>query len=105
MADALYNPFKESLLSQNPSVDLDTDTIRAIFVTSGYSFSASHQYFSDLGANTIGDGGTTRSDGVALSSKSVTSGTFDAATISWTLSSFRPPENGVDVTKEVVPRN
>lgn len=79
MASALYNVYKQDLLDRATGVDLDTDTIRAIFVTSTYSFSASaHSNFSDL-TNTVGDGGTGRANGEALGSKTVTNGVFDAA--------------------------
>lgn len=78
MASALYPKFKEALLSQSPSIDLDTDTIRAIFVTSGYTYNSAHQYFSSL-TNTVGDGGTGRANGEVLVTPTVTSGVFDAA--------------------------
>jgi hypothetical protein len=77
MASALYPKFKEALLSQSPSVDLDTDTIRAIFVTSGYTYNSGHDFFDDL-SNTIGDGGTGRANGEVLGSKTVTDGVFNA---------------------------
>ena len=78
MASALYPKFKEALLSQSPSIDLDTDTIRAIFVTSGYTYNSAHQYFSSL-TNTVGDGGTGRANGEVLVTPTVTSGVLDAA--------------------------
>ena len=77
MAQALYDKLKESLLSQTPSVDFDADTIRVIFVQVGYVFNAAHRFFSDL-TNTVGDGGNTRVDGVALTGKTLTNGVFDA---------------------------
>lgn len=78
MASALYPKFKESLLSQSPSIDLDTDTIRAIFVTSSYTYDSADQYFSDI-SNTVGDGGTGRANGEALGSVTITNGVLDAA--------------------------
>jgi hypothetical protein len=77
MASALYPAFKEALLGQSPSIDLNTDTIRAIFVTSGYTYNSAHNFFDDL-TNTVGDGGTARGNGEALASPTVSSGVFDA---------------------------
>lgn len=72
MASALYPKYKESALSQNPSVDLDTDTIKvaAVDLTADYTYSSAHQYKSDVTSYT----GTTDQ---TLSSKTVTNGTFD----------------------------
>jgi hypothetical protein len=72
MAQALYNSYKKDLADRSVGVDLDTDTIRAIFVTSSYTFSALHDNFSDL-TNTVGDGGTARGNGEILQSVTVTS--------------------------------
>lgn len=78
MASALYPSFKASLLTQNPSIDLDTDNIRAIFVTSSYTYNSAHDFFDDL-TNTVGDGGTARANGELLASKTTTGGVLDAA--------------------------
>lgn len=74
MASALYPKFKESLLSQSPSVDLDTNTIkvRLVNLSADYAYSASHQYASSVPKYL----GTTDQ---TLTSKTVTSGVFDAA--------------------------
>ena len=77
MAQALYNLYKQDLLDRASGVDFDTDTIRAIFVTTGYTFTATHQDFADL-TTQQGDGGTGRTNGEALASKSVTDGVADA---------------------------
>lgn len=77
MANALYAKFKESLLSQNPSVDLDTDTIKVALVSSTYTpNTASNQYYSSV-SGVIGTPAT-------LSGKSVTDGVFDASDITFT---------------------
>jgi hypothetical protein len=60
-------------------IDLLGDTIRVIAVGSGYTFSAAHQFVSDLGANTLGAAGT-------LTTKNLGAGVFSAATT--TLSAF-----------------
>jgi hypothetical protein len=75
MAQNLYDPYKEDLISTG--MDLSSVTLRVIFVTTTYTFSAAHQFFSDL-TNTVGDGGTGRTNGEILAGKSVTSGVFDA---------------------------
>ena len=73
MANVLYPKFKEALLSQSPSVDLDTDTIKAALVDTGtYTYSASHQYYSSVSSAVVGTP-------VTLGTKTVTNGVFDAA--------------------------
>lgn len=77
MANALYAKFKESLLSQNPSVDLDTDTIKVALVSSTYTpNTASNQYYSSV-SGVIGTPAT-------LADKSVTDGVFDASDVTFT---------------------
>lgn len=77
MANVLYNKAKESFISQNPSIDLDTDTIKVALVDTGtYTFSAAHQYYSSV----TGVVGTP----VTLTSKTVTNGAFDAADVTFT---------------------
>lgn len=79
MTAALYPLFKQSALSQSPSVDLDTDTIKAAIVnlSTDYAYSASHQYVSSVTRYA----GTTDQ---TLASKTVTSGVFDAADVTFT---------------------
>lgn len=79
MASAVYPTAKNSFLSQNPSIDLDTDTIKVALVniTADYTYSAAHQYYSSVTKYT----GTTDQ---TLASKTVTSGVFDAADVTWT---------------------
>lgn len=77
MANALFAKFKESLLSQNPSVDLDTDTIKVALVSSTYTpNTASNQYYSSV-SGVIGTPAT-------LTGKSVTDGVFDASDVTFT---------------------
>lgn len=76
MASVIYPKAKESLLSQNPSIDLDTDTIKAAMVDTGtYTYSAAHQYYSSV-SGVVGTPAT-------LASKTVTNGTFDAADVTY----------------------
>lgn len=78
MANALYGKFKESLLSQSPSVDLDTDTIKVALVSSSYTPNTAtngDQYYSSV-SGVIGTPAT-------LASKTVTGGVFDAADVTF----------------------
>lgn len=75
MANALYPKAKESFLSQSPSIDMDTDTIKCAMVTSAYTYSSAHQYYSSV-SGVVGTPAT-------LASKTVTSGVFDAADVTY----------------------
>lgn len=77
MANVLYNKAKESFISQNPSIDLDTDTIKVALVDTGtYTFSAAHQFYSSV-TGVVGTPAT-------LASKTITNGVFDAADVTFT---------------------
>ena len=77
MASALYPSFKEALLSQNPSIDLDADTIKAALIDTGtYTYSSAHNFFDDV-SGVVGTAQT-------LGSKTVTGGVFDAADSTFT---------------------
>lgn len=74
MANSLFDKFRESLLSQAPSVDLDTDAIRVGLVR-GYTPSFStHQYLTDV----TGSGASLVASQL-LATKTVTAGVFRAA--------------------------
>ena len=78
MANALYSKCKESFLSQNPSIDMDTDTINVALIDTGtYTFSAAHDFWDDVVAGLVGSVQT-------LGSKTVTNGVFDAADTTFT---------------------
>lgn len=70
MANALYDKGREGFL--DGTIDWDSGDIRVCLVASAYTFSAAHEFMSDIGANDNG-----RS--AALGSKTVTSGVADAA--------------------------
>lgn len=70
MANALYDKGREGFL--DGSIDWDSGDIRVSLVASAYTYSAAHEFMSDIGANDNG-----RS--AALGSKTVTSGVADAA--------------------------
>ena len=75
MANAIYPKAKEAFLSG--AIDMTSDTIKIALVDTGtYTYSASHEHYSDLS----GVLGTP----VALGSKTVTSGVFDAADATFT---------------------
>lgn len=71
MANLLYPLGKKAFLDGD--IDLLSDDIKAALLTSSYSYSAAHQYRSDLGANILTDGVSPN-----LSTKSTTAGVFDA---------------------------
>jgi hypothetical protein len=77
MANALYNPFKQTVLGA--AHDLDTHGVRAILIDSAdYTFSASHDFLDDVA------GGARVATSGDLTSPTLTSGTFDTADFSWT---------------------
>lgn len=69
MANTLFPKGKQKFLTA--AINLSTDTIKAILVTNGYTYSAAHEFLSDLGATTVGTAQT-------LTNKTVTDGVFDA---------------------------
>lgn len=76
MANALYPKAKEKFLSG--SINMSSDTIKAALIDTGtYTYSAAHEFWSDASAALVGAA-------VTLGSKTVTSGVFDAADISFT---------------------
>lgn len=87
MANAVYPKAKNSFLTQNPSIDWDTDTIKAILAR-GYTFVSTHQYLADVtgaGATLVGNsGGSTGAAGTTIGSRSATNGVADGAAITWT---------------------
>lgn len=88
MANALYALAKQSLLSQNPSIDLDTDTIKVFLVDGGvYTPNlVTDQFLSSVpaGARYGNTGLNTRADAITLTTKTIALGVFDADDISFT---------------------
>jgi hypothetical protein len=72
VANALYPLAAEGFIAGE--IDLDTAVVKAAFVR-GYTYSASHKFVSDVTTA----GGTLNGTSAALSSKTVSSGVFDAA--------------------------
>ena len=91
MASVLFNSFKRDIM--NGSIDLDTDTINVMLVTSTYTPNIdTHTKRSDITNEISGTGYT--AGGSALASKAVTvdttgdKGVFDAADLSWSTATF-----------------
>ena len=72
MSAVLYPSAKEAFLSG--SINLSSDTIKAVIVSTSYTYSSAHDNYDDVSANAI-------CTPVTLASKSVTGGVFDAADI------------------------
>ncbi len=72
MPNAIYPKWKEAIMQNSANSSL-TGTVRVALVDTGvYTYSAAHQFVSDLGASRVGTDQT-------LGSKTFTDGTFDAA--------------------------
>lgn len=84
MANALYPKYKEKILNpgtlgstSGDAVDLVDDTIKIALVDTGtYTYSTAHEFYSSVSASVVG---TPQS----LASKTVTSGSFDAADVTF----------------------
>lgn len=87
MANVIYNSFKRDI--QNGAIDLDTDTIKVMLVTSSYTADQdAHTKRSDITNEVSGTGYT--AGGSALANKVVSAdntdneGVFDADDLTWT---------------------
>lgn len=80
MANALYPKWKEALLQNSADSDLDGSGTTGVYValvdTGTYSYSASHEFYSDLS-------GIVGTDQEIGATKSYTSGTFDGADVTF----------------------
>lgn len=92
MANAVYNAFKKYIM--NGSIDLDTDTINVLLVTSSYTPDIdTHEYRDDI-TNEVSAGGGYSTGGAALAGKAVTAdntddeGVFDANDLTWSSSTI-----------------
>ena len=91
MANVIYNSFKRDI--QNGSIDLDTDDIKVMLVTSAYVPDIdAHTKASDITNEVVGTGYT--AGGVSLATKAVTAdntndlGKFDADDVTWATSTI-----------------
>ena len=91
MANVVYNAFKVYI--QNGAIDLDTDTIKVMLVTSTYTPDQDTHNFRDDITNEVSGTGYS-AGGAALASKTVTQddtnnrGVFDAADLTWSTSTI-----------------
>lgn len=74
MANKFYPKGAEKLLG---SLNLTADTIKAALLSDSYTYSASHEFLSDISASVLSTAQT-------LASKAVTGGAFDAADVVYT---------------------
>jgi hypothetical protein len=86
MASLIYNAAKKNLI--NGTIDLDTDTVKAMLVTSTYAPNIdTHAFRSDVTNEVVGTGYT--AGGAALTTKTVTQdnvndrAVFDASDVVW----------------------
>jgi hypothetical protein len=93
MANAVYNSFKDGLLSGVFSLDSGGDTIKVVLVTSSYTPNIdTHTQYSHITNQVTGDGYT--AGGATLGSQAVTTdttgdkGVFDAADTTWSSSTI-----------------
>lgn len=77
MANALFGPGREGFLAGE--IDWDTAVIKAALVR-GYTFSAAHKFVSDITTAS----GVLAATSAALTAKTVTNGTADAADVTFT---------------------
>jgi hypothetical protein len=78
VANAIYPKYKEAILQSASNSDILNGTVKAALVDTGtYTYSATHQFYSDLS----GVVGTPQTIGAT---KSVTNGVFDGADVTFT---------------------
>jgi hypothetical protein len=92
MANAIYNSFKGKIM--DGSIDLDTDTIKVVLVTSDYSPDIdTHTQYSHI-TNQVANGNGYTTGGAALEDKDVSvdtendKGVFDATDVTWAASTI-----------------
>lgn len=80
MANALYPPWKQALLGATANSAITgsgTTGLYAALVTAGYTYSAAHDFYNDLGANVVGTD-------QEITSPTLTSGTVDGNNVTFT---------------------
>lgn len=87
MADLVYSAFKNRAAGGATQIDLDTDTIKIMLVTSSYTASAAHDFRDDITANEVSGTGYT-AGGASLANKTISASgnnyVFDADDATWT---------------------
>lgn len=93
--DYVYPKYKEAEASAAANVSLTGTGVDGVFValvTSAYTYSAAHEFYSDLGANVVGTD-------QELTAKTITNGVLDGAAVT-----FPTPTAGPTVAKIVLYR-
>lgn len=92
MADAIQNTFKQHIM--NGGIDLDTDTIKVMLLSSSHTQNIdTHEYIDDVSANEVSGTGYS-AGGAAIGSKVVSvddtddEGVFDGADVTWSSSTI-----------------
>ena len=92
MADVIQNSFKKHIM--NGGIDLDTDTIKVMLLTSSHSQDQdAHEFIDDVSANEVSGTGYS-AGGASLANKAVTQdntdneGVFDADDVTWSTSTI-----------------
>lgn len=92
MADTIVNAFKKNIM--NGSIDLDTDTVKVMLLTSSHTQNADTQEFiDDVSANEVSGTGYT-AGGATIGTPAVTQdntddeGVFDGADVTWASSTI-----------------
>ena len=111
MADLIYNAFKKNIM--NGGIDLDTDTIKVMLVTSAYvPHQDTHEFKSSVTNEVSGTGYT--AGGATLAGAAVTQdntdneGMFDATDVTWGSSTITArgaviyKSTGVDATSPLI---
>ena len=102
MANALYPSFKQALLGAD--IDMEAVDIRAILIdTADYTYSSAHDFLDDVAA------GAREEVSADLASKTIASGVFDAADITFSSTAGDACEalilyvhTGVDATSRLI---
>lgn len=77
MANAIYPLYKQSILDSDANSDLNDGTVKVALVDTGtYTYSAAHQFLSDL-SGVVGTAQT-------IATTTVTNGLFDGADVTFT---------------------
>lgn len=92
MADAIQNTFKQHIM--NGTIDLDTDDIQVMLLTSSHTQNVdTHEYIDDVSANEVSGTGYT-AGGADLANEAVSvddtddEGVFDADDLTWSSSTI-----------------
>jgi len=111
MADVIYNAFKKNIA--NGTIDLDTDTVKVMLVTSGYAPDQDLHEFKSSVTNEVSGTGYT-AGGAAPANKAVTQDNtnnrmvFDADDVTWANSAITArgavlyKDTGVDGTSPLI---